>query len=538
MQTLVAGKLLSSRQGRTLAVVVLLIAALAYAYLFQLELRSRADMPLQVDELFFATCAARGLATGDVPISGCHDNKGPFIYVVYQALQALGGFYSLASFKLAAFALGALNAVLAGAAVRRVADGLSALLAAALVLLLYVQDPWFLALKPESLGTALVLGALLLLPQGGGPLGAARWLGSGLLLGIALATKQTFLFPLLGLCAWVAWTWRAWGGVLATGLRLGLLAVGAVLPMAVFAAVFWHAGRGTDFAAALVLYPMLYKSTVAMGLLKGVALRMGTLAGFWVPLLPVLMAYLFVLPRQLRAPAQGGRGHPDPALRYVFVSFGMFAVLIVSPIVLRFHIFPAAIFAVVVCGLGLRRQLWPTCEPVQWANLTRTVSLGVLFWAAVMVLSAWAGQAGNPLRDRKDLVSADLGLPAGSYAYIVGIWPKLYVDNGLLPASDVLYPTAFPGAPQLWSYREPAPGSEQADLLARLHRYNVERLLADFAATPPRVIVVVEGEGRAAGSTRASDIAVFERYIESHCRPDGVIDIPNHVLAQKYACQR
>lgn len=522
--------------SRVLVWITCLVVLAGYAYLFALELRQRGDMPLQIDELFFATCAARGLAVGEIPISGCHDNKGPLVYVVYQALQAVGGLYPLALYKIAAFVLGLLNAALVCVTVARSAGRTAGFLGAAALLVLYVQDPWVLALKPESLGMAFVLSAMLLVPGLDARVRPWRWACVGLLFGMALATKQTFLFPLLGLLVWLSgasWAAQGWRVALARLVAVGLA---AAVPLLAFATVFWLAGRGLDFAAALLLYPMLYKSTAVVGLIKGLALRLSALAGFWTPLLPLLGAFVLVLVAYFSRMRRARLGWQAPHLAYVCVTLGAFVVLLASPIIMRFHLFPAAALAVVVVALCLLGSA-PVASP-EGAAGQRWVGRAALLWALVVTLGAWGGPAGNPLRDRKILVTHELKAPRGAYAYVVGIWPKLYVDNGLVPASDVLYPTAFPGAPMLWSYQEPAPGTAKARMLADLHRHNIERLLADFAKTPPEVVVVVEGEGRAENSNRASDIAVLDNYIAGHCRPDELIDIPGHIRAQVYACQR
>jgi len=51
-----------------------LLSLACFAFLFASALGRRAGLPLHSDETYFARCAIRGMATGEV-MAGCHDKK-------------------------------------------------------------------------------------------------------------------------------------------------------------------------------------------------------------------------------------------------------------------------------------------------------------------------------------------------------------------------------------------------------------------------------------------------------------------------------
>ena len=52
------------------------MAILSLLYIAAIEFGPLAHLSLGDDDIFFAVCAARGTAVGEIPISGCHDSKG------------------------------------------------------------------------------------------------------------------------------------------------------------------------------------------------------------------------------------------------------------------------------------------------------------------------------------------------------------------------------------------------------------------------------------------------------------------------------
>src|SRR5438105_13458289 len=89
-----------------LAASLLLTGVLLYQ-LAAIEFGERRGLAIQVDELYFASCAARATATG-LTMAGCHDSKAPLIHLLYQAVQAGHRPYDIVAVKIAAFATVAL----------------------------------------------------------------------------------------------------------------------------------------------------------------------------------------------------------------------------------------------------------------------------------------------------------------------------------------------------------------------------------------------------------------------------------------------
>ena len=85
--------------------VMLALAVVSLAYVALLEFGRWRDHAIQVDELYFSACAARGLTVGQFPIAGCHDNKGPMILLIHQLVQMASSTYDLVAIKVAAYAV-------------------------------------------------------------------------------------------------------------------------------------------------------------------------------------------------------------------------------------------------------------------------------------------------------------------------------------------------------------------------------------------------------------------------------------------------
>lgn len=518
------------RRAWQLALLVMLATLLGVALLAKVEFGGRGDLPMQLDELYFATCAARGLASGEVPVSGCHDNKGPLIFLVYQAIMDPAHPYRLATIKLAGFALGGLVCLLGALVSHRIGGRVAAAVTLALALQTSTLDPWFFSLRTESLGLACMLGAaLVLLPRGTAALAGWRVALAGGLCGLALLTRQNFLFLVLGMAGWIAVTsWAGWGRL----LRLALLfSAGVLAPMAAFALAFQVQGTLPEYGASLFIYPALYGSNADEGALRRLLLKLALLAEYAQPLFAYaalgLVGAMALARRAVPVPAAAA-----PAVRLVLVLAGTSVVfLVLVPVLLRPHLWPSLLLAAVLAGPWLAQGL----AHREW----RAPVAALLFALSLLaVLCAWGGPQGNPLRDRKNLQAPKVAEAQGGFAYVVGMWPKLYVDNGWTPASTVMYPLALPDAPQTWAFKPPPAGSWKGDTLAQLRARNERRLLDDFARTPPRVIVTIDRDARRAGSQEATDIPVLRDYIAAHCTPGGRLDEDSSYASSLFICHR
>lgn len=513
-----------------LALLVLLATLLGVALLAKLEFGGRGDLPMQLDELYFATCAARGLASGEVPVAGCHDNKGPLIFLLYQSVMDPANPYRLATLKLAGFGLGALVCLLGALVAHRIGGRVAAIVAMALALQTSTLDPWFFSLRTESLGLAwMLIATLTLLPRSAQPLAWWRVAMAGVLCGLALLTRQNFLFLVIGMAAWLALSQRGgWRRLVQLAL---LFSAGVVAPMLAFALAFQLQGTLPEYGASLFIYPALYGSNADEGTLRRLLLKLALLAEYAQPLsayvaLGVLGA-MALARRVLPLPAEA-----LPAARLVLTLAGTSLVfLVLVPVLLRPHLWPSLLLAAVLAGpllaQGLARREWR--GPV----VTLLLALSLL-----AVLCAWGGPQGNPLRDRKNLQAPQVTEARGGFAYVVGMWPKIYADNGWTPASTVMYPLALPDAPQTWAFKPPEAGSWKASVLAQLRERNERQLLADFARTPPRVIVTIDRDARRPGSTEATDIPVLRRYIAEHCTPGRRLDEDTSYASSLFVCDR
>ncbi|PZP29696.1 MAG: hypothetical protein DI603_16680 [Roseateles depolymerans] len=512
------------------ALLVLLATLLGVALLAKLEFGGRGDLPMQLDELYFATCAARGLVSGEVPVAGCHDNKGPLIFLLYQSVMDPAHPYRLATIKLAGFTLGGLVCLLGGLVAHRVGGRVAAVLTLALALQSSTLDPWFFSLRTESLGLAcLLLATLVLLPRGTQPLAWWRVLLAGVLCGLALLTRQNFLFLVLGIAGWLAFTQR--GGLHRLALLALLFGTGVLAPMLAFALIFQLQGTLPEYGASLFIYPALYGSNGDEGVIRRLLLKLALLAEYAQP----LSAYVAL--GVLGATALARRVVPVeadalPAARLVLVLAGMSLVfLVLVPVLLRPHLWPSLLLAAVLAGPLLARGL----AQHEWRMPVVALLLALV---VLTVLCAWGGPQGNPLRDRKNLQAPQIAEARGGYAYVVGMWPKIYVDNGWTPASTVMYPIALPGAPQTWAFKPPEAGSWKARLLTQLREHNERQLLADFARTPPRAIVTIDRDARRPDSSDATDIPVLRDYIAVHCVPGRRLDEDTPYAASLFICGR
>lgn len=501
------GVLGADSRRRAIATALALTAVVALALMMRNELGPRRDLPLQWDELFFLICTARENVAGGMPWAGCHDNKGPLIYLLYAGLLDAGNLYDIVRLKLAAFGFGAVILSVGSWVAWRAGGRWAALVCTTMLALHWALNPVLLALKTEQLGVLLMLLGLALLPAQLGAAGRDRPLLAGLLFGLALLAKQAFVIPLAVVVAGLWFT--APPRRLVT---LALLLLGAGLPFVVSLLYFWQAGRLEDHLASLVLHVTMYASPEPAGALQRWSWRLGGLA-------VVLTSYLaFTLPLALLAAAAALRPRAVKALvtpGLLFLMLGMLLIGAMTPMLLAQHLAPFFVVAAVLLGVVAGRYL-RACEHAPGMDV---IGLALALYGLAAALTVWFGPAGR----------ADTGrafyrfekLPAGEtkYAYVAGIWPELFIENGLLPASDVIYPTALPGAPKSWFFTPPDPSTRKGRIAAANFQHNARTLMADFQRNPPSYIHVSDEMARSPGQPRPSDIPVLADYIERHCNP-------------------
>lgn len=516
------------------------VALLSLLHIATIEFGPLAHLPLNVDETYFAACAARGKATGEVPMSGCHDSKAPPIYLLYQIIQPGGSPYDTFTLKAAALTTVAIIAVLVGWIAFRLAGAAAALVAPALLLQALTSDSGLLALKTETVGGVFLLGGLVLLT------GRASWhrsgmlFAAGLLLGLAALTKQTYAFAGMAVILWlvVSTEGRSVAWVATVAGRASVFCFGALLPFLVFLGMFYTRERHIDFLASVFLYPSIYGGGSGHSMFRELIWRAGAILDHLsrspsLFSLFVVAAVLSFTPG-LRAVPEARRP-PNARLLILFASLFLLAMLMVLPKYFAYHGIaawvPMAILGSLVIG-----DYWPGLYRSAPGGAA-AVSMGLLAAALLPAASSWLSNGG---RDN----IADLRAPRsvlqgsrGEFGYVLGTWPHFYFYNGLIPATAVQFPWALPGTPANWHSSLPDPASLRGRLLARLQERNLPILLADFRNTPPRYILVMETMARRTGSARVTDVPGFDDYLRERCAYSSSISFPRAGTGVIYQCE-
>ena len=203
------------------------------------------------DEAFYSVVASRWLH-GELPYVSSFDIKAPGIFALFAAVQAvfgasLGVIKGLEIVFTAAGALG-LYRLLARHASMRTAIWASALYPIYSLILLGVSSPCQIVQATLTIWAfAFVLDSL----AGHGFKAAAL---SGLMIGLAIAVKQTAAFEAIALLSILIWRWRAWTPILA-------FLIAALAPALAFAAYFAVVGHGHDAFAAVITLAGLRSQT-------------------------------------------------------------------------------------------------------------------------------------------------------------------------------------------------------------------------------------------------------------------------------------
>lgn len=474
---------------------------------------------LQEDEMFFSACASRSLVDGWATVAGCHDNKGPLIYLLHALLPSAAPPLDGLPLKLVSVLMLALLVVLASVLARRAAPArpaLAGLATATLLIVALVPSPSLLAVKTEFLGVLFLLAALAVAPAER----ASPWpaLGTGVALGLALMSKQSYMF-LLPVGFWLVW--RGSRGLplrRAAALQL-CVAVGIALPMLLLAALFAANGRLYEFLSTTFLYPAIYGGTAdpLVHPLKALLWRLTNTSEF-LSLTPVHVMLVMVAAFDLRAgPAA------TPLGRGLLAGSALsLLILLASPTAFKYHTIPFWVLSSILGGALLADAL----------ERGRAFASAALLAAAVLGLGmTLRNNGGSPTVDR---LAEPLDPATGRYAFVLGLEPRFYA-RGFIPASSVQFPWALPGTPANWSYRPPAPGSRLHATLQAQQQHNLAVLYADFARTPPAYVVTTDLYARAPGSTRYADVPGFDEYLARNCEYRGPMpdsrDHPGHLFA-------
>ncbi len=523
----------SSRNPAWLGVVVMLVLALlSLDYIATIQFGPLRKQPLEIDEVYFSACAARGLATQQIPVAGCHDNKGPVIYILHQWVQMTSAIYDFSAIKLAAFAVSLLLAIAAGWVAFRLSGWVAALAAIGLLLQVFALNAALLALKTEAVGGLfLLLGLALLIQRQGSQryvsVSAANLFLAGALMGLAMLTRQTYALGAVLAVAWLCLTTpdQHWAARLRAALKNGVIfSLGVLTPVLLFLLMFYLGGRHLEYLATTFVYPAVRFLPRDVPMLKAIIWEINTvlLRLSEAPLLTGLFAIEIAAALSLTSYSNAVQPRLNKyRVLLLLMALGMLVVIFMSPVFFNSHIIPiqmlmSVVGGVVLAELGTRMSAaMPAASPYLTAGLVTS--------AVLMANTSWSRSGENLAAEQNPLANVESvggtnNESRGQFAYVLGMAPAFYAANGLIPASNLMFPWAIEGMPNSAMYHQPPPETRKGRMLAWAHQQNQGKLWADFARTPPRYILVVQPMARGPNSKRISDVPGFDEYIHEHCR--------------------
>ena len=510
------------------AVVMVCLALLSLAGLAKLEFGVRSHEPIQVDELYFATCAARGLSENQFPVAGCHDNKGPMIYWVHQLVQLASSTYNLVAIKLAAYLNVALLTVAAAWLAYRLSGALAATAASAFLLSALAVSSGNLALKTELLGGLFLLLALVALLARKGRRPTWALISAGSLLGLAVLSRQTYAVALpallLGIYLSVSDTGeKHW---VRPFMRDSLkLMAGLLAPFGLFLLWFYLRGQEREFLANLFVYPAVRNVPSNVPLAKVLQWELGSVLSELSsrPALCTLFALQAgAVVRALRLRRDKTPSTPqsqaDARQLPLIISAGlMFLVILVSPVFYPYHALPVLLLMAPLAGIGVA-ELSAALFTSGLRNAKALITISLCTPALLMAANSWSRNGSANDKRRPSAEHAVLqGEGRGEHAFVLGIWPSFFVYNDLIPASNLMFPWALVGAPPSSMYGPPPAGSLRASMLHWAQESMEASLIQDFRRTPPRFIAVVSSMARSTTSKQITDVKVINDYLLRHC---------------------
>jgi hypothetical protein len=505
----------------TAVVCMLVLGLLSIGYLVWMELGPWRHEVIEYDEMYFASCAARGMAVGQLPVAGCYDNKGPMISFVYQLVQIASSRYDIVAIKGAAFAVVALVTGLVAMLAHRLGGKIAAVAAAALALQSFATEVSHMALKTETVGVAFLLaGLIVLVSYGQGDRAWSRLL-SGCLVGLAAVTKQTNLLVGLAVLVWFGLCWRGPGteGSRTFIKEIALFSMGLMVPFLLFLLLFGATGRQAEFLGSFLLYPSIYGAHNDIPAFKLFLLKLGSVLRTLgkTPLLAALFAMSLARLFLLSAGNFNGRMGAACSSRILvgLAAIALLLVTVISPVFFSYHVVPSRTLMAVLGGtlIADMSAKFRASSSVGSA----TVAIGLVSASLLMAAISWYRDGGKNL-NLAFIHTASVGDSAGDYGYVLGTSPHFYFVNGLVPASNVMFPWALAGAPEIHYYTLPSIASRHGLVLAEARARGLQDLMADFRRTPPRYIFVVDKFARSAKSPRLADIPGFDEYVADRCQ--------------------
>jgi hypothetical protein len=375
-----------------------------------------------------------------------------------------------------------------------------------------------MALKTENVGVAFLLAGLILLVSNGQASRPGSRLLSGCLIGLAVATKQTNLLVGLVVLVWfgLCGLGSARGGTRAFVKEATLFAIGLMLPFLLFLLLFVATGRQAEFLGSFYLFASIYGAHGDSASFKPVLWRLGAVlrALGQTPLLAVLFAVSLA---RLGLSARSGRLFADDSSRLLvaLATVALLIVMAISPAFFSYHVVPARTLMAVLGGVliaDVSAKMRTASSRAAGAAAAALICASLL-----MAANSWRTDGGKKSRLAfMRAVALDEG--EGAYGYVLGTSPHFYFVNGLVPASNVMFPWALAGTPEFHYFTLPPTASWRGRAVAEARAQGLRDLMADFHRTPPRYILVVDKMARSAASQRLADVPGFDEYVADRCQ--------------------
>jgi len=516
---------------------LLAIAAGAYLFLSTIAFGVLDKQATQIDEYYFAACAARGLDSGAIPIAACHDNKPPLIYLIYESLFAGAGIYNFVAVRIAAFGAVLLDTAVLAWAAARLAGGAAAIVTASLFLLCVTSDIGYLSLKTELIGSIFLSLSILVLSSTRSFASPMRLGLAGLLIGTAVVAKQPYAFAGFAVIAWlfVSEPIRSAGQFAAWAARSLFFGLCVLTPFLLFWVLFSFQGAATDYLESFFIYPMVYGDGAGFslaGILRRIAGVPAGLADQQLLTLACAGATAAIV-LSAQSPNELSGRYSDPRWLLLLLLLFLLAALVSSPIWFSYHVLivagPMALLSGVAFGDYWKRALRnsPRAMPV--------VLSAILIGALVSAAATWRGN-GRLAAAQSNFLHTPLPEPSGSarYAYQLGEFPDFYARGKFIPASSVQFSWALPGTPNYWAYAKPNADTQLGRILKTAQTRNLARLFEDFRRTPPRYIVLQRSRVAAPDSPGAIGIPGMQAYLEGRCTR--LPETPDHEVTT-YDCR-
>jgi hypothetical protein len=196
-------------------------------------------------------------------------------------------------------------------------------------------------------------------------------------------------------------------------------------------------------------------------------------------------------------------------------AIALLLVMAVSPAYFSYHLVPARTLMAVLGGTVIA----DVSAKIRSSSSVGGVAVSALLICASLLMAANSWRTDGGKHSRLPYMRAvSLGDGTGEYGYVLGTSPHFYFVNGLVPASNVMFPWALAGAPEFHYFTLPSTANWRGRAVAEARTRGLDDLMADFRRTPPRYILVVDRMARSASSPRLSDVPGFDEYVAEHCQ--------------------